>query len=677
MADGQLAADAGRVEQPGRVRRVLRFIGHAIRNYFVAVGVFVTALPILIGVLIATAEPGGATRPRLDATKDEPAPLTLQLEGKIAQRDPGFAERILSRLFAGERAIYLPEIRSALRRAKKDPRVARLSIAMTDVEATPAEWTELRRLLVDFKEGGKRIDVLVASADDWGYYAASAADRLLINPASSVSIPGPTFTLVYFGEALRKLGVGIEVLRAGKYKSAFEPLVLDAPSPEALEEYRAMQGSLLDHIVAEVAKGRKKDQKTVREWFKKSVFSASEAVELGLVDGLGHTEELEALEDPATAAKKKEPVAREDRDPAAEEAAKDEEKAPPPEGSAVSVAEYFRATEGEPEGAGGPQPKSVTDEGGIALIEAVGEIHMVSEGNSFSDEDGITPGTLHKELRWAGDDDDVKAVVFRVSSPGGSAVASDMIWKDVKELAAKKPVVVSMGAYAASGGYYISVPAQKLIAEPTTITGSIGVIGMLPKVPAFPEKYGVSFHVVSQSDRVALLNPGVPSTDEDKAVMQKTIDETYDTFVSRVAEGRKMKPKAVDALGQGRVYTGVEAKDLGLVDELGGVQLAFDTAKKLAGLDPKSLYPILRYEDDRVNLRDCLRNPLKMLDCLDQGDTRLDLGFDTGLGALSPVAPALPAALAARLAGKAQSWLAVSRREGTMALWPGYLGLDW
>jgi protease-4 len=196
---------------------------------------------------------------------------------------------------------------------------------------------------------------------------------------------------------------------------------------------------------------------------------------------------------------------------------------------------------------------------------------MHSRDDGLGSADGITPDRMRRELLWAADEDDVKAVVLRVSSPGGSAVASDMIWNDVKSLAAKKPVVVSMGAYAASGGYYISAPATHVVAEPTTITGSIGVIGMLPNFAPFKDKYGVSFHAVTGTERVALVNPGKTPTDKDRELIGQAIDDTYKTFVGKVADGRSLEISKVEALAQGRVYTGIQALKLGLVDELGGL----------------------------------------------------------------------------------------------------------
>lgn len=595
-----------------------------VRGYFAIVGLLVTLGPVLI-VALATRGGGEAPKAKVDFSAEHPARLKLGLHGLLVEKEPDISDRFLSRLFGDDTSLYLPDIRSALRRAATDERVARLEIEIGSLTGSLAELTELRRMLVEFRDGGKPLHAVLVEGSDWNYYVASAAGQVILNPASSLVIPGPTFTLTYFGEALRKLGVEIEVLRAGKYKSAFEAFVQNAPSEPTLEQYRTMEESLRAHLVEAVAASRGKDAATVRGWFQRSIFTAEEARASGLVDAIGY--DAEASDLPATAAR--EPL--------------------------VKLEDYAAS--------GAPETRPVVeDQGGIALIEAVGEIHM---GDSGMADEGITPLGMRRELRWAQTDDKVKAVVLRVSSPGGSAVASDMIWNDVRKLAAEKPVVVSMGAYAASGGYYISAPAHRLIAEPTTITGSIGVIGMLPRLGAFEEKYGVSFHIITQSDRARLLNPGTKGTDEDKALMTATIDQVYKTFVEKVAAGRKMPAAEVDARAQGRVYSGLQALDLKLVDAIGGLPDAFKAAKELAGFDVDKLYPVLHYEGDELDLHECLGSPQQMMRCLRRGGARVALPPLPVDLVWAEVAPRRIEAVAQTL----ERWVGA----GALAIWPGYL----
>ena len=613
-------------KQPSRplLIRIFHRIYAFVRGYFAIIGLLVTFLPMIFMYLAAR---GGLEAPHFryhEYSTDKPARLRLLLHGKLVEKEPEMADRILSRLLGGEDLLYLPDIRQALKTAATDARVARLEIEIGALAGSLADLAELRRMLVEFRENGKPLHAVLVEGDDWHYYIASAANHVILNPSTSLVIPGPMFTLTYFGEALKKLGVDIEVLRAGKYKSAFEPFVQNVPSEATLEQYRAMEVSLRSHLVEVVAASRNKDAATVSAWFKRSIYTPDEAREAGLIDAIGYSSE--AVELPAVAAREI-PIKLEDY----------AEQNPP------STAQ------------------SIEDQGGIALIEAVGEIHM---GDAGAAEDGIAPLSMRRELQWAQNDNKVKAVVLRVSSPGGSAVASDMIWNDVRKLAAEKPVVVSMGAYAGSGGYYIAAPAQRLIAEPTTITGSIGVIGMIPRLGAFEEKYGVSFHVVTQSERANLLNPGGKGTEEDRRLMSSTIDHVYRTFVEKVASGRKMPVPAVESLAQGRVYTGLQALDLKLVDDIGGLPTAFRAAKELAGFDVDKLYPVYHYEPEALDLRECLLGPTQLMRCLRES------GVTAG-GHLRSL-------LLARRPDQLEQMVTTLDRwtnGGALALWPEYLSL--
>lgn len=605
--------------KPNPAMRFIRFIFRALRNYFAVIGFLVTLLMML---LMSTLVNGIKSKAPLDVP--DGTSLELVLNGKVAEREPGFESAIFRKFMGGDRAVYLPELRAALKRAATDSRIAGVNVRFGHLQAAPADYTELRRLLTDFRAAGKRIEVQLDEVDDWTYYVASTADRLVLTPAGSASLNGPSFHLVYFGDALKKLGVDIDVVRAGKFKSAFEPFVENAPTSATLEEYRSMQTALLDHIVKAVAEGRKKDPTEVATWYKRSLFTGADALKLGIVDELAYDLTAE----------------------------------PKDEKDIITVEAYGSSDEG-------PKQSSVDDEGGIALIEAAGEITM-AKGSGLSSDDGITPDAMREEIRWAANEKDVKAVVLRISSPGGSAVASDIIWNDLKELAGKKPLVVSMGAYAASGGYYISAPAKKIIAEPTTITGSIGVIGMLPSVGGFKEKYGVSFYVVTGSDRAALLNMGQRPSVEDRALVDQTIADVYETFIRKVAEGRGLAVADVEALAQGRVYTGVEAKALKLVDELGGLQDAFDAAKEYAGFDKTKLYPVMRYQGKKLSLKQCLMSAENAMRCLNDADTSLSTRR-----ALEGVAE--PERVAARLA----YWVEDRRQGGSLALWPAYLSVRW
>jgi protease-4 len=666
--------------------RLLRGIYVGIRGYFAFVGLLVT---ILIGSWAFLLLKGMEKMPasKADTLPKGPKVLTLNLEGPLAEHNPGTRERFFNML-RGEEETYIPELRAGLRRAAKDSDVQSLDINIGDVSGTAAEYVEIRRLMADFRESGKKITVTLEEPSEWRYYVATVADHIKINPTSSLSLIGPAFQLIYFSEALKKVGVGIEVMRAGKYKSAFESFIADEPSAETLEQYESMRTSLLDHIVETVASGRHKDPTLVHNWYRRSLFTAKEALAQGMVDELGYVGLLDESEEDNDNNSSQKSVSESTKDKSAttadngpatsttdekgkaasntpNSAAKDSPKSVPSQ-KRVSVSRYASATARSEE-------EGETDDGGLALIEAVGEITMHSRDEGFGDSEGITPNRLHRELTWAAEEDEVKAVVLRVSSPGGSAVASDMIWNDVRSLAAKKPVVVSMGAYAASGGYYISAPATHVIAEPTTVTGSIGVIGMLPNFAPFKEKYGVSFHAVSGTERVALVNPGKTPTEQDRELIGQAIDDTYKTFVSKVAEGRSLEIGKVEALAQGRVYTGIQAMKLGLVDELGGLQTAMNVAKKLGGLDPQKLYPVMQYESEGFDLRHCLRRPL---DCLSIS-TRTQVPIGTLIGVITGAPTAMSSTAGVdSIIKKVSRWVEQAQTDGPLALWSGYVGVS-
>lgn len=619
------------VKRESFLHRIWRWI----RNYFAFVGFFITLSLVLFAVSINHLAKSHFQKSRKQTiTINSNTELTLDLSGNIEQDEPDFPSALISRLFAPDHGIYMSEIRSALRRAGTDERIKSLQIELSDIHGDAASFSELREMLVDFRAKNKNITAMVHNGDEWNYYLASVANRIVLNPASPLTIPGPSFQLVYLGEALRKIGVDIDVVRAGKYKSAFEPLVMDQPSEATLEQYKSMNLSLLNHLVDAVAKSRGKDPEKVRGWFKQSIFTSKDALDQGLVDEIGYLSDTPFKAGSGSDANLGAPAH-------------------------LSVSEYASDA-----GEGGVFPPSARGEG-IALIEATGEIHMSDDARSES----IAPASMAKRIKWAKNESDVKAVVLRVSSPGGSAIASDMIWHELADLAATKPLVVSMGAYAASGGYYISVPAKKVFAEPTTITGSIGVIGMLPSFEAFKEKYGVSFHIVTESDRRAMLNPGTKATGIDKQLVESTIDQVYRQFLERVSKGRNLPVERVEALAQGRVYTGLEAKDLGLVDEIGGLTAAFSEAKKLGGLDPAKLYPILHYEDDQMDFSRCLGSPARLMRCFGNG------GAHAQLGAVDFMAPHDEAELL-QLGEVLKTWLTITKKEKALALWTGYLTLN-
>lgn len=541
------------------------------RNLFAVIGFVYTIVPLLILWAIFHHLQGPKKPPGSIKKTEGPQSLWLTLDSSILDAEPHMGSTILRQLLGSDEGIYLPEIRGVLRQASTDSNVKDLNLVVDGLHGSMADIEELRAVIGEFKASGKTITSYVLNMDNAALLLTSVTDKIILAPVSEVMIPGPAFSSVYVGEALRKIGVDVQVVRAGKYKSAFEAFISNEPSPESKEMMSALESSLRNRMVKLVAEGRKKQDSETFLWFKESIFTAAKAKELGMVDELAYPPMIDF-----------------------------------DDGKHLTLDDY------ESQIGNGPlsQGYSFTPQKGIALIEAAGEI--VSTGG---DGQLITPDAMLEELEWARSNPDVAAVVLRVASPGGSAAASDLIWAAVHRLNSEKPVIASFGSVAASGGYYISAGARKIIADPSTITGSIGVIGMIPNFEPFKEKYGVTFPITTQSNRAALLSGGKKMSAEDLRYLESTIDDTYRTFKSRVAEGRKMTLDKVESLAQGRVYSGMQAKELGLVDELGSLKDAIQVAKKEAGLDEKKLYPMLRYEPAQLNLSECLASMSKMKRC--------------------------------------------------------------
>jgi protease-4 len=566
------------------IKRFFRWVW----NFFALVGIGYTLIPVLI--LWALFHIGESERHGGGSHKKEsknPYSVWVFLNAPIIEEESPLKDFVVHQIFGQDDGIYLPSVRSALRQAATDAQVKDIQLVVDGLSGGASDMEELRAILLEFKASGKPVVSYVSHMDDSALLISSVADKIHLNPVSDVSLPGPTFAMTYFGDAIRRLGVDIQVVRSGKYKSAFEPLIANEPSAESRESLGQVERSMRDHLVKQVAQSRKKQDSEVFLWFKESIFTPAKAKELGIVDELAYVPyvDFDHSEDMTL-----------------------EEYAADPSFAAGLTKGY-----------------SLRPDDGIGFIEAVGQI---TDGES--DETSISPDSLNEEIQWAMDNEDVKAVVLRISSPGGSAAASDLLWNRVRQLDEKKPVIVSMGSVAASGGYYIASGGRKIFANPSTITGSIGVIGMIPAFDGMKDKWGVTFHSISQSNRANVLS-GRKMTAQDQSYLQATLEDVYRTFKSRVAANRNMSMEKVEQLAQGRVYSGIQAKELGLVDELGGLQDAFQFAKKAAGFDENKLYPVHRYEPAQMSLSACLANMSKLRRCLKRHGGSLKLGLETML----------------------------------------------
>ena len=415
-----------------------------------------------------------------------------------------------------------------------------------------ASLQEIRNALLDFKESGKFIIAYGDSYTQGLYYLSSVADKVLLNPKGMIEWRGIASAPLFYKDLLQKLGIEMQIFKVGTYKSAVEPFTSTEMSPANREQVTAFIHSIWGQVTEGVSASRSLPVDSLNAYADRMLmfYPAEESVQCGLADTLIYRNDVRNY------LKQWVDLKEDDRLPV------------------LGLNDMINVKKNMPKDKSGNI---------VAVYYASGEITDYS-GSSASEE-GIVGTKVIRDLRKLKDNDDVKAVVLRVNSPGGSAFASEQIWHAVKELKTKKPVIVSMGDYAASGGYYISCVADTIVAEPTTLTGSIGIFGMIPNAKELSEKIGLTYDVVKTNKFADVGNIRRPFNEDEKTLMQMMIAQGYDTFVSRCAEGRNMTKEAIEKVAEGRVWTGEAAKELGLVDELGGIDTALEIAVKKAGLE--------------------------------------------------------------------------------------------
>ena len=384
------------------------------------------------------------------------------------------------------------------------------------------------------------------------YYLSSVADKVLLNPKGMIEWKGIASAPLFYKDLLQKIGVEMQIFKVGTYKSAVEPFISTEMSPANREQVTAFINSIWGQVTEGVSASRSLPVDSLNALADRMLmfYPAEESVQCGLADTLIYRNDVRNY------LKQWVDLKEDDRLPV------------------LGLSDMINVKKNMPKDKSGNI---------VAVYYASGEITDYS-GSSTSEE-GIVGTKVIRDLRKLKDDEDVKAVVLRVNSPGGSAFASEQIWHAVKELKTEKPVIVSMGDYAASGGYYISCVADTIVAEPTTLTGSIGIFGMVPNVKELSEKIGLTYDVVKTNKFSDFGNIMRPFNQDEKTLMQMMITQGYDTFVNRCAEGRHMSKEAIEKIAEGRVWTGEAAKELGLVDVLGGIDTALEIAVRKAGIE--------------------------------------------------------------------------------------------
>ena len=465
--------------------------------------------------------------------------------------------------FAGlfEESQGLDEILHAIKVAKTDNRIQGISIKNNFLLAGLAQTQELRKALEDFKKSGKTIYALSDYYSQKDYYLASVADQVFINPQGLMEFKGLSSEVLYYKDLQEKSGVKMEVIRHGKYKSAVEPFLSDTMSEENRTQIKELLGSIWNQMLTDIGSSRDltiEELNVIADTL--GARTPQMAINSGLLDGLRYQDQYqndwkEILD------------LGEDEDI-----------------NVISLSDYVSVTKNKNLPAGKDK---------VAVVFAQGEI-LYGEG----DRDVIGQGSLMRALKKVRENDNIKAVVLRVNSPGGSSLVSDIIWREVILTKEVKPVVVSFGNVAASGGYYLAVGANKIFAEPTTVTGSIGVFGTIPNIHELSNDIGINAEQVGTNANSVDYSFFEPMKEGFRKQLQEGVQMTYDTFLERVADGRKMTKEAVNEVAQGRVWSGVDALELGLVDELGNLEDAIAAAAEMAGLEGHGIRKYPKYKSD-------------------------------------------------------------------------------
>lgn len=483
--------------------------------------------------------------------------MMLELNGALVERSQ---ENPFDFLLGEENTTYgLDDILSSIKKAKENEDIKGIYIQASWLGTGFASLEEIRNALKDFKESGKFI---VAYGDNYSqglYYLASVADKVLLNPQGMVEWKGLASTPMFLKDLLAKIGVEMQVFKVGTYKSAVEPFIATEMSPANREQVNVYLSSIWGQLTSDVAASRKMSADSLNAVADRMLafYPAEESVQYGLVDTLMYKNDVRNY------LKTMVGVDKDDRMPV------------------LGLKDMVNVKKNVPKDKIGNV---------IAVYYAYGEIDGGS--SSATSEEGINSKKVIRDLRKLQEDEDVKAVVLRVNSPGGSAYGSEQIWYAISELKKEKPVIVSMGDYAASGGYYISCNADTIVADPTTLTGSIGIFGMFPNAKGLADKIGVSFDVVKTNQYADFGMLARPMNDGEKGLVQMYVNRGYDLFLTRCSDGRGISKEELDKIAQGRVWTGSTAKELGLVDELGGLDKALEIAVAKAKVDA---YTVMNY----------------------------------------------------------------------------------
>jgi protease-4 len=487
--------------------------------------------------------------------------LMAKFDEQIVERCADNPLNYLPGSFATARQMGLNDILENIQKAKEDENIAGLYMELSYIPAGISTVEEIRNAILDFKESGKFVisygDIYTQKA----YYLASVSDKVYINPAGDVNFAGLASTVMFYKGALDKLGIDVEIIRHGDYKSAVEPFMSKEMSGENREQTLVWVGSIWKQMLTEISASRGISAEKLNQYAENlDIKNTAMALEYGLIDGLKYKDEIiNELKERTNTEEKKDL-------------------------NSITLRKYTRVVVKKDKGFARDK---------IAVVYAHGDVLLGESG-----EGTISSDRISKALRQARRDSSVKAIVFRINSGGGSALASEVIWREMDLASKVKPVVASFGDVAASGGYYIAAPADTIMALPVTITGSIGVFALLPIIEQFlDKKLGVNVDVAKTNPSADFGSLFRPVTEDERQLIEHMVERIYDDFVRHVSEGRNMSPEEVDAIGQGKVWSGANALENGLIDLQGGIFDAIETAAGMAGIDRYRVTSLPRLED--------------------------------------------------------------------------------
>nr|WP_315219438.1 signal peptide peptidase SppA [uncultured Flavobacterium sp.] len=539
----------------------MKFLGNIIAT---VIGIFVFIMLSFFGIVLIGAIFGGDDKVSVKADS------VIELDLKNIQNDyAGKYKDPWVTVFSGQKGVGVTDVINAIEAAKKDEKIKGISILNDQSSLGLAQYKDLRNALESFKKSGKFVWAYANTYSQKEYYLNSVANTIYLNPAGDLDFKGLSSEVMFFKDFQEKSGIHMEVIRHGKYKSAVEPFLENKMSDANREQITELLNSLWSTVASDIAKSRNIPLPKLNEIANGLLARTPEMAKAQ------HLVDIVAYED----------VYHNDIKKALKVTGDDDY-------NKISILDYTQNN----------VTTALTDISSdqIAIIYAQGEIES-GEG----DVTVIGEGAMRRSLQEARKNEDVKAIVLRIDSPGGSALTSDLIWREIEITKKIKPVVVSMGNYAASGGYYIACNANKIFAENNTITGSIGVFGVLPNFTSLATKLGVNTEQVKTHENAANYSPFVPVDEKFKAFTLEGVENIYNTFVTRVAQGRKMTFAQVDAIAQGRVWSGSEALKIGLVDKIGGLNDAIAEAAKIAKIKN---YSTQNYPEYEKNLDDLLSN---------------------------------------------------------------------